>query len=73
MAEPDWFDCKHNDEIVCPHCGYEFTDSWDCMSGDSGNLDCDDCGKEFFCEATNTRTYSTCKPTPQKGEAENEC
>lgn len=33
------------DEIVCPHCGHEFSDSWD-VDGDQV-VKCAECGEEF--------------------------
>jgi len=46
-------DCEYTSEIVCPYCGYEFSDSWDVNSsvgdGDLDNQECDECGKTFFC------------------------
>ena len=38
-------DCKYTDEIVCPYCGCEFSESYE--FGDSGECECDECGKEF--------------------------
>jgi uncharacterized Zn-finger protein len=34
------------DEIVCPYCGYEYSDSWE-FDGDDSSIDCEQCGKEF--------------------------
>lgn len=34
------------DEIVCPYCGYEVSDSWECPDEDD-EMYCDNCGKEF--------------------------
>lgn len=33
-------------EITCPFCGYEVGDSWEIKS-DSGERECDECGKEY--------------------------
>ena len=42
------------DEIICPYCGHEFSDSYEYFrDGDySGDIQClnEDCKKEFFCE-----------------------
>ncbi len=33
-------------EIVCPHCGYHYMDSWD-FSLDRGETECVECDKPF--------------------------
>lgn len=55
-------DCYATDEITCPHCGNEFTDSWECE--DEGNHTCDECGKEFSHNRDICVTYSTFKKDP---------
>ncbi len=39
------------DEIICPHCDYEFGDSWECIPSGEGELcwveDCPDCSNKF--------------------------
>ena len=45
-------------EIVCPYCGYEHGDSWE-QSGDDGDIDCDECGKEFTYNRDIEVSYST--------------
>ena len=47
-------DCTN--EIVCPWCGYEHSDSWE--MGD-GETECHDCGRKFETEKDVTVTYST--------------
>ena len=43
------YDHKYTDEIICPYCGYEHHDSWEVTGG--GDMNCDECGKEFYyCE-----------------------
>lgn len=37
--------CEYTDEVVCPHCGYEFNDSWEFQ--DFEVVDCCECGEEF--------------------------
>lgn len=51
---------ESTDEIVCPHCGYEFNDSWEFRS-DSGVIDCEECGKTFRYERELLVYYSTSK------------
>lgn len=35
------------DEIVCPYCGYEYSDSW---GENDDKLDCQKCGETFHYE-----------------------
>lgn len=60
MSEP-----RHTctDEIVCPHCDYEFSDSWECTS-DSAT--CPECDKEFRVERNHDVTYTSYIPEPVK-------
>lgn len=37
--------CSYTDEVVCPHCRYEFSDSWE--FADFEIFECYECGKEF--------------------------
>jgi hypothetical protein len=59
-------DIEHwlTDEIVCPHCGYEHTDSWEANDGKEGDWvgECHDCEKPISIERHVTITYSTEKP-----------
>lgn len=55
-------------EIVCPHCGYEYSDSWEylrLMRDDWGYSclvrKCVSCGKEFEFEREIIVTYTTWK------------
>lgn len=42
----DWCATHYTDEVVCPYCHYEFSDSWE--FSDNGDIVCDECNKEFF-------------------------
>lgn len=53
-------DCEYTDEIVCPYCGEEFTDSWE-FEPDMDTIDCYECGMEFKYERNVSVTYSTSK------------
>ena len=54
------FNCDGTDEIVCPHCGHEFSDSWDYGSGeDIGELACGECDKAFYARRNISTTYSS--------------
>ena len=37
--------CSYTDEVVCPYCEYEFSDSWE--FADFETFECCECGKEF--------------------------
>lgn len=58
--QTDGFDHEYTDEVVCPHCGYEFSDSWEMGDNDDG-MDCPDCEKTFSMERIVTCEYSTDK------------
>ncbi|UOF76725.1 DNA-directed RNA polymerase subunit [Caudoviricetes sp.] len=50
------FDTSQTDQVICPHCGYEYWDSWDM---DNGAHVCHECGKEFQLTIQAIITYST--------------
>lgn len=52
------FEHDYEDEVVCPHCGYEHGDSWEM---DDGEHDCPECEKSFHLERHVSVTYSTRK------------
>ncbi len=45
-------------EVVCPYCGYEFSDSYEFGDSD-GDIECDECEKLFYFYPETTVTYST--------------
>ena len=49
------------DEIVCPHCGYEMSDSWEChlLPDDEQILECSECGEKYKATCVITVEYST--------------
>lgn len=49
--------CSYTDEVVCPHCRYEFSDSWE--FADFETFECYECGKEFKIFRHVEVTYST--------------
>ena len=53
----DLIDHEQTQEIVCPYCGYVFTDSWEFDNG--GTTECERCSCEFRYERD--YWYSTCK------------
>lgn len=50
-------DCEFTDEIICPHCGFESTDSWEISN--SSLIHCGACSKEFYVEVEHSTTYTT--------------
>lgn len=61
-----------NQEITCPHCGYELGDSWEEYPGeeDLGLYYCEDCGKGYYATRNIEITYTT---TPAKYEKCKKC
>lgn len=47
------------DEIKCPHCDYEYSDSWEYNHCEDDKLECLSCDKAFALTANNTVDYST--------------
>lgn len=37
----------YGDEIICPYCKYEHSDSWE-LESDDGETECGECGKSFL-------------------------
>mgnify|MGYP000032418711 CR=1 FL=1 len=58
-------DHEYTNEIVCPWCGYEFSDSWELGNGGECTEleECPDCEKEFYASRIITVEYSTQKAT----------
>lgn len=54
-----WKCCDHwhTDNIKCPNCGSENTDSWE--MGEEGDEECCDCGCKFSYQRHTEITYST--------------
>lgn len=57
-------DHEYTNEIVCPHCGEVFRDSWE--FDDEGIYECWECHKPFSWVRTVTVEYSTEKETYRK-------
>lgn len=57
-----------NDEVVCPYCEYEFSDSWEFAqhSTDNQEVECPTCYHEFnlYCDVEVKYTTSEKKVTP---------
>lgn len=56
MKDHEVIDHDATDEIVCPYCGYEKSNSWELSAG---TLDCNECGMLFACFTETTTIYST--------------
>ena len=52
---------EYTDEIVCPYCGHEFSDSWEYIKQNEGIIDCQDCRKAFYLKVNQSVDYSTKK------------
>jgi len=46
----------YTNEVVCPHCGYTFSDSWEMSEGE---YNCHDCERKFELTRNVEVTYST--------------
>jgi len=51
-------DTYYTDDVICPYCGYEFSDSWEMSEGEH---DCYDCGNVFNMKRDVTVEYITKK------------
>lgn len=45
------------DEIICPICGHEYTDSWE--YDEYGEMECEECGATFDYERNTSITYDS--------------
>lgn len=56
-------DYEYTDAIVCPYCGYEFSDCWE-MADSNDELACYGCDKVFSYERIVDVTYKSSKDQP---------
>jgi len=56
-------DHEYTNEIVCPHCGYKFKNSWEYTAECESDctICCKNCEKEFYAGMNVEVTYSTTK------------
>lgn len=58
-------DCFCTKEIVCPHCGYEFSDSYEIFYNPDDDffrgLECNECNKQFNVWKTVSIKYRSSK------------
>ena len=69
IKKPEEIDNEYTDEIVCPYCGREESDSWE-YSDDDGQAACGYCGAEFLYERHTSVHYSTERADCLNGLAE---
>ncbi len=62
------FDTSTTDNLICPYCGYEETDSWE-LGESSDNHQCGSCDKTFVYETEVSRSFtSSLAPCRNGGE-----
>lgn len=52
---------EFEDNIICPYCDYEFSESWEYNECDSEEVECHNCSKKFNLSVNISVTYSTKK------------
>ena len=58
MTVPDEWDCSGTDEMVCPYCGEEQSDSWE-VPADDGDMSCGHCSRTFRYTRNVSVSYTT--------------
>lgn len=53
---------EYTKEIICPYCGYNFSDSWKYDKEYIGLVRCKICTKEFYAQKNPPDTFSSFKP-----------
>lgn len=64
-------DHEYTDEIVCPWCGYKYSDSWELTQND-GEEECRECRKSFSYYRDIKTTYNTERKKCEEGKCEYE-
>lgn len=61
---------QYTDDVVCPYCGYESSDSWEYLKDRRSYkvITCADCEKQFSLTITYIATYSTERNCELNGE-----
>ncbi len=68
MPTVDAIDTFRTDEIVCPHCGQVFTDSWEYGNQeDIGEVECGECDKAFYVRREIDISYTSEKLDERRG------
>lgn len=50
---------SYKEEITCPWCGYEDSDSWEFVGEYDDEYECPECGKKFILEVHTEITYTS--------------
>ena len=61
---------EYTEEIVCPYCGYKYSDSWE-YDNEGGELECYECGKTFNYSKDVSVSYSTWSDCEENNEEHN--
>jgi transposase-like protein len=61
----------NNDEVKCPYCGYEYSESYEFLNGarddfSDFNVSCDYCHQEFNVQPEKSISYSSIKIKAKK-------
>ena len=56
------YDTRRTNEIVCPYCGYRFSESWKYDGDDGGIIECPECDKQMELSVDFIVTYHANKP-----------
>jgi uncharacterized Zn-finger protein len=66
-----FFDTEYQDFAICPHCGNEHRDAWEWDLGGGiegeGEVNCEECDKEFSVSRMVEITYTTRKLKSKEG------
>lgn len=60
------------DEIICVHCGYEHSDSWELDYMDGRKITCHKCNNEMILHVNYEVTYATSNIPPVTGSERNQ-
>jgi hypothetical protein len=52
---------EYTSDIICPHCGEEYGDSWEYNDDDGETLNCISCGEPFHLSVDFNVSYTTKK------------
>lgn len=52
---------KYTKDIMCPYCNHEVSDSYEYNDYSDENIECPECGEEFYLEVYTEINYSTSK------------
>lgn len=55
----EFLETYNQDEITCPHCKWQDSDSWE--TEEDGDMNCPNCDELFYLEINTTTKYTTRK------------